>query len=689
MILRLFIFVFALLLSLNGCTQDMRIGYNYLEKGQYQKALVYFDSVRNVFPDNKTAKLCYGRAIGLNGNPIKASSIFMELMHTHPDDFEVKLNYAESLLWNKKYLEAKSYYADLLKINSQSFEANLGYSSSLFQLATYDTALVFINKAIQLKDKNPNALISKKYIQLELANEFMLQEKYEEALILLKGNLLFFNNDKETLFKMVDIYMRINRLNSAKKIYKKIIAHTQDSLIGLDGLSLVYHLKGRNKKALKISLIASQLTSIKQNKEQTQQVTKRYIEALIWNQRYKKASNMIEELLASNPDKNWLLFLRATLNMYKGEFKKSIVDFDEILLTDSTSFNANFGKANALFAYEKYDLAYEAAQRTLLHHKQQKEVLEFLEKLNRKFTPSIENKTAFSMDIGSNNSISNKTLLSFPLSTRFSLLGDLNYRNTNNTLQNNKASSINLLGGCAYQIKSYTYLTIKVGSAVANSVVENYSNLSSEVVFKTKPFSKHFLEIGSIRKYEDFNTDLIEKGIFHNHFYLNYNLTTQFNLGWFTQYYFTLQSDNNTRNLLFTSLYYNVLKKPLFKIGVNYQNIQFKNQLPTVYFSPSKFYALEGFINVLKDENASKKGIFYSLTAASGLQFIEDNDNQLTYRIQAKLGYKINERSLFNFYGSHSNIASTTAAGFTITEAGFRFIFHFGKKPLFKYRPLK
>lgn len=689
MILRLFIFLFVLIFSLNGWAQDMKIGYDYLEKGQYQKALVYFDSVRKVLPQNKTAKLCYGRAVGLYGNPVKASIIFTELMDTHPDDFEVKLNYAESLLWNKQYLKAKSYYASLLQLNSQSFEANLGYSSALFQLATYDTALVFINKALQLKDKNPNALISKKYIQLELANEYMMHEKYEEALLLLKGNLLFFNNDKETLSKMVDVYMRTNRLNAAKKIYKKIIVQTQDSLTGLDGLTLVYHLKGRNKKALKTSLMGYQLASVQQSQEQTQQVTKRYIEALIWNQKYKKASKLIEELLASNPDKNWLLFLRATLNMYKGEFKKSVVDFDEILQTDSTSFNANFGKANALFAYEKYDQAYEAAHQTLMHHKQQKEVLEFLEKLNSKFIPSVENKTAFSMDIGNNNSISNKTLLSFPLSTRFSLLGDLNYRNTNNTSQSNTASSTNLLGGCAYQIKPYTYLKIKVGSAFTNSSAENYSNVSSEIIFTSKPFSKHFLEIGSIRKYEDFNTDLIEKGIFHNHFYLNYNLTTQFNLGWFTQYYFTLQSDNNTRNLLFTSLYYNVLKKPLFKIGVNYQNIQFKDQLPTVYFSPSKFYALEGFINVLKDENASKKGIFYSLTAASGFQFIEDNDSQLTYRIQAKLGYKINERSLFNFYGSHSNIASTTAAGFTITEVGVRFILHFGKKPLFKYSSLK
>ena len=123
-----------------------------------------------------------------------------------------------------------------------------------------------------------------------------------------------------------------------------------------------------------------------------------------------------------------------------------------------------------------------------------------------------------------------------------------------------------------------------------------------------------------------------------------------------------------------------MLKKPLLKIGVNYQNIRFKNQVPTVYFSPNRFYALEAFIDLIKDKNITQNNsIFYGLTGATGYQFIEENASQLTYRLNASLGFKFNDRSLINIYGSHSNIASTTTAGFTITEVGFRFVFSFHK----------
>ena len=170
-----------------------------------------------------------------------------------------------------------------------------------------------------------------------------------------------------------------------------------------------------------------------------------------------------------------------------------------------------------------------------------------------------------------------------------------------------------------------------------------------------------------------------------NNYLINYSLNTNFKLGWFTQYYYTTQNDKNTRNLIFTSLYYNLLEKPSLKAGVNYQNISFKNQVPTIYFSPNKFNAYEVFFNIIKDENITKENEwFYELTAASGFQYIENSKKQRTYRIQSKLGYKFSERSILTLYGSKSNIASATAAGFTFTEIGLRFKWFILRKPFFR-----
>ena len=109
--------------------------------------------------------------------------------------------------------------------------------------------------------------------------------------------------------------------------------------------------------------------------------------------------------------------------------------------------------------------------------------------------------------------------------------------------------------------------------------------------------------------------------------------------------------------------------------------------MPTIYFSPSRFNAVEVFADFLMDENAIEtKGLFYGLTAAVGYQFIEDDSKQSTYRIQGKFGYKFSERCLANFYGTRSNIASATAAGFTFTEIGFRLKWIFLNRPVFETR---
>ena len=91
------------------------------------------------------------------------------------------------------------------------------------------------------------------------------------------------------------------------------------------------------------------------------------------------------------------------------------------------------------------------------------------------------------------------------------------------------------------------------------------------------------------------------------------------------------------------------------------------------------------FVDFLKDEQAAEsKSVYYGLNAAAGYQYIEKNEKQGTYRLQAKLGYKFSPRLVADVYGLHSNIASATAAGFTYTELGFRLKWNITESPLFK-----
>jgi tetratricopeptide (TPR) repeat protein len=682
--LKYFYFFVFYFLSFTIVSQEMNEGFNYLETGKYQKAEFFFKEVLKTYPKNKTARLCYGRAVGLLGNSNKAVKLFTLLLQDYPSDFEVKLNYGESLLWNKNYTEAKTYYQTLLKENDKSFPALLGYANTLSNLKEFTNALIYVDKALVVLPGNPNALVSKKYMRLGLANDKVSDQKYDEAEIILKENFTSFKDDKETMMNLANLYLISNQNSKAEEIYKAL--EKENTLISFNGLSLVCHLNGNEKEALKLSKKALKNIINSNDTILNNQTKERYVQALIWNKKYKEAEKEINNLLSGyNTQENWILSLRATLHIYKSNFKSSISDYNLILEKDSTSFDGNLGKANALKASGFYDDAYKSALKTLIFYNKQKDATNFIKQLDLSFTPFIETKASYSYDNGNNEAYAYNASSEISFSTKFKLLSSYNYRTTSNSVTNLKAETNNLLIGASYQLLNNLILKGSLGITSSNSDTKKYNQLLTDISINIKPFKLQNLELGYKRDIQNFNAALLNEEIVQNNLLLNYSVNTNFNLGWFTQYYYTYQSDENTRNLLFTSLYYKILEKPSLKAGVNYQNISFKNQLPTIYFSPSKFNAVEIFIDLIKDEAAAKnKEWFYGLTAATGFQFIEDQKKQSTYRIQAKLGYKFSERSLINIYGTQSNIASATAAGFTFTELGLRFKWLLDRKPVFK-----
>lgn len=665
--------------------QNMEAGFKYLEMGKYPEAETFFKSILKDYPENKTARLCYGRAIGLNGKAQKAEALFTNLVKDYPDDFEVKLNYGESLLWNNNFTKAKTYFKGLIAEDPKSFPALLSYANTLSNLKEYEEALLYVNKALAVLPDNQNALTSKKYMYLGYAYHKQQTQDYNKAELLLTRNLELFGEDKETLLNLANLYLIWSKPDSAEAIYNRLAKQTKHKIVALNGLALVAHINNKEKKALNFSSQAYKSLTNSTDTIIKQKTTERYVQALIWNRKYKNAKRLIAGLIGAQPNENWVLALRATLNIYKSNFKKSLSDYNRILANDSMSFDGNLGKANVLKALGHYDDAYVAAQNTLKYYDKQKDALNFINQMDRNFAPTFESKASHTFDNGDNKAVSFINNVVFPLSTKLSVLGNYNYRSANNTMTNNSAKSNDLSLGVSYQLLPSITLKGSTGITAAKAETRDYMQFITDVSFNIKSFKLQTLNIGYKRQIESFNADLLDRELVQNNFYANYNLNTNFNLGWFTQVIHTTQNDNNTRNLLFTSLYYNVLAKPSLKVGLNYQHITFKDQVTSVYFSPEKFNAGEVFINLVKDEVTTKsKAWFYNITTAFGYQFIEDNTKQSTYRLQGALGYKFSERSLLNVYGTHSNIASATASGFTFTEIGLRFKWLLLEKAIFR-----
>lgn len=678
-------FFFLLTFCTVAVSQNMQEGFSNLEKGEFNKAEVFFSTILKEYPQNKTARLCYARAIGLNNQPEKSLHYFEVLKKEYSGDLEIELNYAEALLWNKKFNEAKVFYSKLVIDNPTNFVAHLGFANTLSNLKEFKDALNYVNKALEISPENPGALVSRKYIKLGFANVKVNEKLYNEAEAYYDEILVDFRNDKETLLNKANLYLIAKDIAKGKATYTLI--YNTDSILALNGISLLEHIDGKESKALLISEKA--IGKINETKDDNliKQTLERYVQALIWNKKYKIAETKIAELNKQYANENWVLALSSTLAIYKSDFKQSIEYYKTILANDSKSFDGNLGIANAYYASGEIEKSLNAVYQTLEIFKNQNDAINFIKKIEEEYTPTLEEKLSYSFDNGNNTAITSRTQIIFPLSTKWNLNTTYQYRKTENTNTKIGANANDFLVGASYRFHAKINFNIDGGATSAISPSTSYTSLLLNANFKIKPMKLQDLEIGYKRDLQNFNTDLIDKQISANNYYFNYNIGSNFKLGWFTQYFYTTQSDNNSRNLLFTSLYYSVLSKPVLKAGFNYQFLSFKDQVPTVYFSPSQFNAYEVFIELLKDEKiAENNTCFFNVNLATGFQYIEKLDKQSTYRIQAKYGYKFSNRLLINIYGLKSNIASAAVSGFTYTEFGFRLKWNVLNKPTFVFK---
>ncbi|WP_031425265.1 tetratricopeptide repeat protein [Flavimarina sp. Hel_I_48] len=671
------------LMSFHLNAQDMQAGFKNLENGEFADAEKFFFEILKEFPSNKTARLCYARAVGLHDDPIKAKKLFSELQEEYKNDLEVQLNYAESLLWNKEYGQAKEYYKELVTQYPDNFGALLGYANTLSNLKEYEGALDAVNKSLQVSPENPNAMTSRKYIRLGYASMNLQQRNYTKALEFFDANLNDFPSDKESLLNKANLYLIIKDDKKAKSVYEELALNLNDSILAFNGISLAAHIGEDEKEALHFAVQALNIAEKSTDSLRVLEAKERYAQALIWNAKYQSASNYIVQLKKTYGETVKILALEATLGMYTGAFKNSIKSYESILAKDSTSFDGNLGIANAYFANSEAKKAKAAALKTLRFFENQQDAEQFLIKLEKGFRPVLEENVSYSFDNGNNEAIAFRTGLKLPLSTKLEVLAGYTYRETMNTNSDLEATSNQINLAVNYLIAPDFKVKVNGGFVKANSVQTDYTNVVGEIATNLKPFVRNDLELGYRRDLQDFNAELLNRQIAGNHIFLNNNYSTTYGLGWYLQFVHTNQSDENARNLLFTSLYFTFLKKLILKGGINYQYIGFKKQFPTFYFSPKKFHATELFLSFAS--NNANSPFSYELTAAAGYQFIENNEKQSTYRLQGRTGYQISDRFVAGVYGNHSNIASVTAAGFTYTEFGINVKWDILNKPVFKF----
>lgn len=677
----LFILTFFLASSLNA--QQMTEGFNMLETGQFIEAREFFTSILEKDSLNPTALICYGRAAGLSGDIIEAQKVFNQLLVMTPGSEEVLLNLAESHLWNNDGRSATTLYDGILEKNPQSFAALLGYANSQSMLAEYAIANEFIKKALAVQPDNQQAKVSRKFIRLGYANKLSSQDsEYEQALVLVNANIKDDQVDQHSLMLKATIYLLNEEYGKAEKIYKENIVDLLDSHIGQ---STAAHLLKNDQEALRI--VREGIEKITRTKDSVKifKIKQQYVSALLWNDKLRAADQYLDQLIEEYPRQADLLSTKAMLLIYMSDYKNGADVYQKFLKDNPSSFNGNLGLADANHALGMDNLAYDGAFRTLSYFPGQKDVIGFLDRLNFSHVPEVKAEVVLSKTSDNSTRVKKIASSSASLSPRLNVSAGY----YNEVFADEAGESIDVNAGILsldYQLNKRFRINTQLESAKASSSAfnQNFTNYLIQAYVKVN--KNHQLVLGHQKELQNFNKNLLSQNVSMNHFIVkNISFWKLYNIGWYSEAYFTKLSDGNSRNLLFTSIYKNLTKKPTIKTGLNFSTMSFTQTKALEYYSPKSFYNFEWFAGLNIDQS---KTFPVSILAdfAIGYQ-ISDSQNITAWRTKISVKKRV-KRLIMDAHVQHNSLSAVSNNGFSFTQVGFSITYKLTDKPLF-YNKIK
>ena len=657
----------------------MKKGFGLLEKGEFRQAKTFFSDYLKKDPTNPTALVCYGRATGLSGNVQEAQEVFRRLLDKDPANEEFLLNMAESHLWAGDGSSAAKAYEGILAKNDQNFVALMGYANSMSAQKQYGEAYDYIQRALRVDPSNAQARVSQKFIRLGLANYLAAQEgDYQQAKDIVTLNLQANAQDQESLMLKATIHLLEGQFQDARDIYQHKITKPLDAYVGW---SVAEHFLGEDEKALGIVSEGIQKVSQTGSEGDLLKMKLQYVTVLLWNNQLKEADQYLQQVNQEYPGNKEVLASQAEVLIYLSDYAKGVQKYRQFLVRDSSSFKGNLGMADAHHALGLDDLAYAGAFKTLTYFPGQKDVLGFIERLNKSHAPaaSLEGYLSETSDgswrrrITAEGSLSLNPLFKIWFGSTHEVFGDL--------LSSDEAVTQSFKAGASYVVNQKVGFKAVVDIASSNSSTIDFNYVNYDLQLSYRVNKNQQLVLSHMRELQNFNKALLERNIMMDHFILkNIAFWKLPKIGWYSEYYYSNFSDGNRRSLLFTSVYRNLLDKPLLKTGLNYSTMSFSETKADQYYSPSIFHNFEWFAGFKKDET-KKFPLGISADAAIGYQ-LSDGTGQPAWRTSFEFR-KVLKRWLLRLHGQYSSISAVSNNGFSFSGIGLTIRYQLGEKPVF------
>ncbi len=642
-----------------GQQPDLQSGFKALEDGEWDKARSFFSDVLSQDPSNRTARLCYARAVGLGGSPDSALNLFEDLLKDYPGDYEIRLNRAEAMLWNQNFEGALPYYQKLITEDSSSFTATLGYANTLSSLKQYQDALQTVNKALHLDPSNANALISKKYILLGLADYYRRNWKFSRSEMLLDSLLQIFPKDREALLSKSGLYLSENKPGKAKEVFRKL-AGGIDPLEGNLGLSYVSILKQKPKSALQYAEDAKVWVNPNDTISASRLLTLQ-IQAHSMSGHYTTARSLLEKAAEFQPDASQLISGR--LYSWLQDYDEAESAFLGILKEEKTAFDTYMSLAELYRATHRYDEAINNLEQALLIEPNQPDAVRSLQNIRLNDRPSLELESGYLEDSGNNSIINTDIAVHFGRKGNWKPFARIRYHRSSQEQTDLAASYTNLNIGTEYRFGPFSKVHAEVGAQPKFQAGDQDGIQITGAIRGLHQFGRHWsLELILQRIFHNYTVSLVENSLSMLDKGLNLNFSHPRGPGLFAQLMHTNQADKNNRNLLFASAFYRIVRLPVVKFGINVLAFSYTDQVDN-YFSPSEYKLGEVFANISTIDHLRSKWRM-DLLLAFGRQEIEEISRQNTRRLELTIANQLNDHIKASLSFRHSNAALFNTLGF-------------------------
>jgi tetratricopeptide (TPR) repeat protein len=600
----------------------------------------------------------------LSGEAKVARNHFTEMKIQYPDNTELELNYAESLMWSKAYEEAKKSYQVLYNNDPSSFPAVLGYANALSNLLDYNNAAEYIDKALSIQPGNANALQSRKYILLGLANQLKINSKYVEADSVFIELTNDYKNDIDVLLSFVYLKLDENKLKDAEKLLlSQLDAHPSDYRL----LSTLSSIKLRQLKFSKAShfLDGAVVISNVQNEVLPFDLLVLELNLNLSQQKYKKAEALLERIDATygsaKSREMWVSFLLNLKEYSKLESfakKESSKDFYFTTMAKIALQKGTFRKARTFL-----DSVSNGPENKSIHYYLGKEI-------EKQFYHSVRTQYEIMEDNGGTYAESFNVQAITNKRNKGQLYLGYHHRKVMSE-QAEMASASRAELGLIYQMSSKLNSQINIAYNRLNKATgDNSNNLQYYTNLKYNFSNRHFLGLVFTQNTFDYNVDLIDRSITDNRLSAQYYNMFFKNMGAYVEANNSFLSDGNRSNFLFISVFNNFKTLPLLQAGINYTYLTYSEK-SSYYFSPKSYDVKEVFLKYDNRYHPNQK-IIASATVGVGQQNINDEERQYTQRLNISLGYKFGNENTVETYYNYNNSASAVLSGYKVQRIGIK-----------------